>query len=206
MQIVVAASDVQWISLTNTRAGVNWLRVNNGTGFSDHKTAAAYFDLTGNPLLPHYAELKKPVIIHSVIETLKEISAPENVCRINGWPGFLQRPAWEIAGSMNDELYAVFQTAGIRLHPVADEPGFISARIIAMIVNEAYLALEDEVSSKEEIDTAMKLGTNYPFGPFEWGAAIGIDHIGALLEKLYKKSNRYKPSGRLLEEINKQAG
>ena len=48
-----------------------------------------------------------------------------------------------------------------------DIPGFISARVVSMIINEAYFALEEEVSSKEEIDTAMKLGTNYPYGPFD---------------------------------------
>jgi len=90
------------------------------------------------------------------------------------------------------------------LHVVADEPGFIAARIIAMIVNEAYLALEDEVSGKSEIDTAMKLGTNYPFGPFEWSVALGIENISALLEKLNKEDNRYKPADLLMKEVNKK--
>ena len=56
-------------------------------------------------------------------------------------------------------------------------PGFITARVIAMIINEAFFALQENVSSKEEIDTAMRLGTNYPYGPFEWTKLIGIDKI-----------------------------
>ena len=42
-----------------------------------------------------------------------------------------------------------------------------------MIINEAFLALQEGVSTKEEINTAMKLGTNYPLGPFEWVEKIG---------------------------------
>ncbi len=45
---------------------------------------------------------------------------------------------------------------------------------MAMIINEAWHALAEEVSTKNEIDTAMKLGTNYPYGPFEWAEKIGL--------------------------------
>lgn len=202
MQIVVAASDEQWEVLTKTRPQAAWKRVKEGNEFSAHKTADVYFDLTGNNIQPGYASLKKPVFINSVIETLQELKAPANIVRINGWPGFLQRPAWEIAGNIDEQTRSIFETLGIRLHAVADEPGFIAARIIAMIINEAFLALEDEVSSKKEIDIAMKLGTNYPFGPFEWCTAIGTANILALLEKLNKESNRYKPAGLLIKEAN----
>lgn len=203
MQIVVAASDEQWDVLTKTRPQAEWKRVNSGSEFLVHN-AAAYFDLTGNNVQPGHASLKKPVFINSVIETLQELKTPGNVLRINGWPGFLQRPAWEIAGYIDEHTRSVLESLGIRLHLVADEPGFIAARIIAMIINEAYLALEDEVSSKKEIDIAMKLGTNYPFGPFEWSTAIGTENILALLEKLNKESSRYKPAELLVKEVNQR--
>lgn len=172
--------------------------------FADHQTADAYFDLIESNILPDYYSLKKPVIINSVIKTLPELKAPANVMRINGWPGFLQRPAWEIAGNIDEHTRSVFENLGIRLHVVTDEPGFIAARIIAMIVNEAYLALEDEVSSKKEIDIAMKLGTNYPWGPFEWSTAIGTENILALLGKLNKESSRYKPADLLVKEVTQR--
>ena len=57
---------------------------------------------------------------------------------------------------------------------VKDEPGFVSARIVAMMINEAYFTWEAGTSTKEEIDIAMKLGTGYPYGPFEWGEKIGL--------------------------------
>ena len=69
-----------------------------------------------------------------------------------------------------------------------------------MIINEAYFALEDNVSSKAEIDTAMKLGTNYPYGPFEWASVIGTENILTLLQKLYLTDSRYKPSQLLITE------
>jgi 3-hydroxybutyryl-CoA dehydrogenase len=67
----------------------------------------------------------------------------------------------------------------------------LSARVIAMIINEAYFALGEGVSSKQEIDIAMKLGTNYPYGPFEWSERIGLKNIYKLLQKLNSTSSRY---------------
>ena len=69
-----------------------------------------------------------------------------------------------------------------------------------MIINEAYFALEEGVSTKEEIDTAMKLGTNYPYGPFEWAKKIGLKNIFQLLDKLHKTNLRYEPAALLKKE------
>jgi 3-hydroxybutyryl-CoA dehydrogenase len=69
-----------------------------------------------------------------------------------------------------------------------------------MIINEAYFALEDGVSSKEEIDIAMQLGTNYPYGPFTWGRIIGLKNIYDLLLKMAEINSRYKPSALLEKE------
>ena len=204
MQIVVAATNEQWEELVRTRPRVEWQRVNDSSEFAGHPSADAFFNLTGDRVPAAHSMPGKPVIINSVVETLGELNAPENVLRINGWPGFLQRPAWEIAGKVGEDIKAVLEKLNTRLHIVADEPGFISARIIAMIVNEAYLAVEDEVSTREEIDTAMKLGTNYPHGPFEWAASIGEKNILALLQKLSLADKRYQPAGLLIKEANKK--
>ena len=84
---------------------------------------------------------------------------------------------------------------------VPDEPGFITARVIAMIINEAWFALEEGVSTKEEIDTAMKLGTNYPYGPFEWGNQIGLKNIYTLLDKLNTDNPRYRPAELMKKQV-----
>ena len=61
---------------------------------------------------------------------------------------------------------------------------YIFARVLAGILNEAMWAVTEEVASEEDINTAMKLGTNYPLGPFEWVQRIGIDKVQNLLDAL----------------------
>jgi 3-hydroxybutyryl-CoA dehydrogenase len=72
--------------------------------------------------------------------------------------------------------------------------------VLAMIINEAWFTLGENVSTKQEIDTAMKLGTNYPYGPFEWCNKIGIKNIYSLLKKLSENNARYKPAPLLEKE------
>ena len=142
--------------------------------------------------------LPTPVMINAVVATLAEIGRP--FIRINGWPGFLDRDVHElvpnemnVAGQIG-ECYALL---GHDFRFVQDEPGMITARIIAAIINEAWYTWEAGVSTKEEIDTAMRLGTNYPYGPFEWGRRIGLNRIVSLLNALSVTNARYKPANSL---------
>ena len=96
----------------------------------------------------------------------------------------------------------IFEKLGLKYITVADEPGLVSARIIAMIINEAYFALGEKVSTKEEIDLAMKLGTNYPYGPFEWSEKIGLKKVYTLLEKLSNTDIRYIAASAMKKELN----
>ena len=61
---------------------------------------------------------------------------------------------------------------------------YIFSRVLIGIINEAMWAEKDGVASAEDIDTALKLGTNYPKGPFEWTEQIGMDHVQELLVSL----------------------
>jgi 3-hydroxybutyryl-CoA dehydrogenase len=63
-----------------------------------------------------------------------------------------------------------------------------------MIINEAYYAAQDGIASREDIDKAMRLGTNYPHGPFEWAERIGLSAVYQLIESLYRDTHdeRYK--------------
>lgn len=146
----------------------------------------------------------KPVLINAVTETLSEFNFPPNVSRINGWPGFLEREAWEIASNDVERLESIFKNFSRRMFFVKDEPGFVAARVISMIINEAFFALGENVSSKEQIDLAMKLGTNYPNGPFEWAEKIGIEKIYSLLIKLSEKEERYLPAPALEKRFLQQ--
>ena len=200
MMFVVVASDDQWNELTGSRTNVEWQRVDRAADFYQYKNADAFFCLKENEVSETLNFLAKPVIINSVVDTLAKLNLPTNVYRINGWTGFLTRSIWEIAGAASKAIESIFKTIDIKINFVKDEPGFISASVIAMIINEAYFALEDNVSSKAEIDTAMKLGTNYPFGPFEWSSIIGNGNILSLLQQLYLTDSRYKPSQLLITE------
>lgn len=77
---------------------------------------------------------------------------------------------------------------------VDDRVGMVTPRVISMIINEAYYVVQEGTASREDIDLAMKSGTNYPYGPFEWIRRIGIKHIYEVLEAVYEdtKDERYK--------------
>ena len=65
------------------------------------------------------------------------------------------------------------------------DTGGIEARILATIVNEAASAVADGVAAPSAIDTAMRLGTNYPHGPLEWGERLGLASVVATLDALH---------------------
>jgi 3-hydroxybutyryl-CoA dehydrogenase len=85
---------------------------------------------------------------------------------------------------------------------VDDRVGLVTPRVICMIINEAYFTVQEGTASRKDIDVAMKLGTNYPYGPFEWCEKIGIKHVYKLLEALYEdtKDERYKISALMRKE------
>lgn len=145
-----------------------------------------------------------PVFINSVTETLSELNLPENVNRMNAWPGFLQRVSWEIVSNDKNQCEGILNHLGRKLILVKDEPGLVAARVISMIINEAFFALGEEISTRGEIDLAMKLGTNYPEGPFEWIDKIGVANVYHLLKKLSNKDSRYNPSPALLKRYNEK--
>lgn len=135
----------------------------------------------------------KFIIINDVSGKLPTFS-PIKIARFNGWPTFLKNNVWEVATNYPDEFKSIFTSLNRQVLFVNDEPGLISARIVSMIINEAFYALNEGVSSKEEIDLAMKNGTNYPFGPFEWGEKIGLEKVHTLLSKLSEKDKSYFPA------------
>jgi 3-hydroxybutyryl-CoA dehydrogenase len=180
-----------------------WIRQEKD--FIGHKSADGFIDLLFDETEQRIELLKtfsaKPVIINSVIATLKKINVP--FVRINAWPGFLKRPVVEAScdnENMKRLVEKIFSGLNKKTEWVTDEPGFITAKIVSAIINEAYFALEEKVSSKDEIDTAMKLGTNYPYGPFEWSKKIDIKKIYRLLEELSKTNSRYQPARLLAKE------
>lgn len=143
------------------------------------------------------------IIINSVIITLGELG--DDLIRMNGWNSFIKRQVVEASAAAGDThkkmAEQLFSHLGRTIEWTPDIPGFVSARVIATIINEAFMTVEENVSVEKEIDTAMKLGTNYPYGPFEWGEKIGLNKVVYLLEVLEKEQIRYKPCPLLKNKI-----
>ena len=149
------------------------------------------------------AALPSPLILVNAVSTpLHVLGADPRFVRINAWNTFLQRPLAEVVAppSMVAEVTACCTAWGKTPEFLPDVPGMPSARVVSMIVNEAYLAWGQGVSTREAIDVAMRLGTNYPLGPFEWGARIGLSHVCELLDALGQDNPLYSIAPGLREE------
>lgn len=94
------------------------------------------------------------------------------------------------------EAETFFRALGKEPVRVKDAPGLIFARILSLIINEATRSLDEGVAPAEEIDTAMRLGVNYPSGPLRWADRIGVDEVLAVLEGLQRETgdDRYRPA------------
>lgn len=201
MNIIINASESQKAILQEK---INQSSVNISWYNNTIEDAEAYIDLLFDGEKSVFQTITgKPVIVNSVIVTCENL--PYNFGRINAWNSYLEKEKLEVC-TLNNNLESSFENIlnaiGYKCFFVSDIIGMVSARAIAMIINEAYFGIEDEISTKEQIDTAMKLGTNYPYGPFEWAEKIGIKNIAALLIELYKTDERYKPSDLLIKEAN----
>ncbi len=86
--------------------------------------------------------------------------------------------------------------AGWSPQRLAEAPGLIVARTIAMLINEAADAVGQGVCTAEAADAAMKLGVNYPAGPFEWLAMQDVAAVVRLLDHLdqHYRGERYRVS------------
>jgi 3-hydroxybutyryl-CoA dehydrogenase len=200
MILAVFGSDEQWVEFKKDSCNADLVRLYSLTNIP--MTIEAVF-IIADDVMVDFDTITIPVFINSVSNPLKELNAPVNVLRINGWRGFLERPNWEIAGTINNKVVTILAALNKDFTKVADEAGFIAARVLAMIINEAWFALGEKISTKAEIDIAMKLGTNYPYGPFEWSELIGEKNIFTLLKKLSSKDKRYLPAPLLVEKMSK---
>jgi 3-hydroxybutyryl-CoA dehydrogenase len=78
---------------------------------------------------------------------------------------------------------------------VNDSPGFVSTRLIFMLINEAIFCVQEGVASVESVDNIMKLGMNHPMGPLEIADLVGLDTALNILSVLYEGYNdpKYRP-------------
>ena len=154
--------------------------------------------------LKYYAGLKNiPVFVCAIKKALDQAVYEYNgkiTCHligINALPTFLNRNLLEVSMHQPESeatLISWMESFKWSYKLVQDRVGMLTTRIIFMIINEACYTLQEGTASKEDIDTSMKLGTNYPFGPFEWANQIGVKHVYETLEALYQDTHdeRYK--------------
>jgi len=84
-----------------------------------------------------------------------------------------------------------------------DRPGFIVNRILFPMINEAIFVLDEGLGTAEEIDKAMKLGTNHPIGPLALADLVGLDVSLDVLDVLHNefKDSKYRPAPLLRQMV-----
>lgn len=95
---------------------------------------------------------------------------------------------FNLVAAVSEKMGKVFVKAN-------DMPGFAVNRILMPMINEAVYALHEGIASVEDIDIAMKLGTNQPMGPLTLADFIGLDTCLAIMEVLHEglADTKYRP-------------
>ncbi|MBK9956267.1 MAG: 3-hydroxyacyl-CoA dehydrogenase PaaC [Rhodocyclaceae bacterium] len=103
------------------------------------------------------------------------------------------------------EAVGLLQVCGIEVSPIDDVAGMLAMRTVCMLANEAADAVTQGIASREDIDAAMRHGTNYPLGPLDWAARLGFRRVVAVLDNLrsHYGEERYRVSPWLRRQLAK---
>ena len=126
-----------------------------------------------------------------------ELEASCTLIGFNGLPTLLNRPVLEVSllnPQHEEKLKDICAALDTEYLLVDDRVGMVTPRILCMIINEACYTLQERTASIADIDQGMKLGTNYPKGPFEWANQLGVKNVYEVLHAVYEdtKEERYK--------------
>ena len=160
-------------------------------------------------IINHYRVIDTDVATFPIfVEVVKESLAESHWAAANGPPsgtffGFcglptlINRSLLEVSlyhEADREKLAETCAALGTDYRVVADRVGLVTPRVICQIINEACFTVQEGTASMADVDLAMKLGTNYPRGPFAWANAIGVGRVYAVLEALWQDTHdeRYK--------------
>lgn len=99
----------------------------------------------------------------------------------------------------SDETFAATKEIALRMGKspveVKDSPGFVVNRMLVPMINEAVFVYSEGVASVEDIDTAMKVGSNHPMGPLALADLIGLDICLSVMDVLFDEfaDSKYRP-------------
>jgi 3-hydroxybutyryl-CoA dehydrogenase len=152
--------------------------------------------------VPYNALILTSALATSATQAAAWVPRPERVVGFGLMPpigseGVVEiAPAIQTAESSLQRAVEFWRSLNHEAVQVADGPGLVRARIICCLVNEAVSALMEGVADAADIDLAMKLGTNYPYGPLEWGDMIGLDTVLGVMTGLHEEwgEDRYRPA------------
>ncbi|MGA7923802.1 MAG: 3-hydroxyacyl-CoA dehydrogenase NAD-binding domain-containing protein [Thermoplasmata archaeon] len=136
--------------------------------------------------------------ITSIASTMKE---PERLVGIHFFNPVLQMPLVEIIPGVRsradfvDAAKAFALSLGKTVVTSKDSPGFVTTRALAVLGNEAVWMLYEGIATREDIDTAYKLGFHHPMGPLELLDLVGLDTALAILDVLWDgfRDPKYRP-------------
>ncbi len=160
--------------------------IDGGDGVSDRGSFIAELDALFAPetviLVDAYAT--------DLIALAKRLRHPERVVGFGLLGSLARQSAIEIvdAEETSDDALELaqelFESIGKRVVLVGNSPGLFLGRTVGSIVNEAVCIVQEDVATPDDVDLAMRLGTNYPLGPIAWGREIGGDRVVRILQRL----------------------
>ncbi|KAB2044022.1 hypothetical protein ES319_D01G060800v1 [Gossypium barbadense] len=149
----------------------------------------------------------------SSISITRLASATSRPCQVIGMHFMNPPPIMKLVeivrgADTSDETFHATKALAERFHKTIicsqDYSGFIVNRILMPMINEAFFTLYTGVATKEDIDTAMKLGTNHPIGPLELADFIGLDVCLSIMKVLHAGlgDSKYAPCPLLVRYVD----
>jgi 3-hydroxybutyryl-CoA dehydrogenase len=215
---ILVVGDAQHYSALQLKGGFNGQQLQQVTTLDRVESLKDYqlvIDLVLDDQQQHaalYAKFPEVPVLAGIVKTsLAAImndyafSQGFNLIGCNWLPGFIEMPVTEVSVTDESQLLVlkdIMTQLNWQFEIVKDSVGMVTPRVVCMIINEAYMAAEEGTASRADINTAMRLGTNYPMGPFEWSEKIGVKNVYEVLSAVYAETGneRYKVSPLLAEE------